>query len=58
MRSGGALGRPTPPAARFAALPAHKVLTLNMDVPEPWLVEAVKADHDLDNLRLQARNPN
>eukprot|EP00877_Chromochloris_zofingiensis_P009036 jgi/Chrzof1/4386/Cz14g11070.t1 len=23
-----------------------------MDVPEPWLVEAVKALHDLDNLRL------
>ena len=31
----------------------HRVLTLNMDVPEPWLVEPVKADYDLDNLRLQ-----
>ncbi len=29
------------------------MLTLNMDVPEPWLVEPVKADYDLDNLRLQ-----
>ncbi len=29
------------------------MLTLNMDVPEPWLVEPVKADYDLDNLRLE-----
>ena len=28
------------------------VLTLNMDVPEPWLVEPVEAAADLDNLRL------
>ena len=29
------------------------MLTLNMDVPEPWLVEPVRADYDLDNLRLE-----
>ena len=28
------------------------MLTLNMDVPEPWLVEPVEAAADLDNLRL------
>ena len=27
---------PSPTAAHFAALPPHKVLTLGMDVPEPW----------------------
>ena len=31
------------------------MLTLNMDVPEPWLVEPVRADYDLDNLRLEVR---
>ena len=36
-----------------ACCAGHRVLTLNMDVPEPWLVEPVKADYDLDNLRLQ-----
>ncbi len=29
-----------------------QVLTLGMDVPEAWLVEAVRAEPDLDNLRL------
>lgn len=36
-------GEPGLPAASFADLPARKVLTLNMDVPEPWLVEPVQA---------------
>ncbi len=31
------------------------MLTLNMDVPEPWLVEPVKANYDLDNLRLEVQ---
>ena len=33
-----------PPAASFASLPGRQVLTLNMDVPESWLVEAVDAE--------------
>lgn len=28
----------------FEALPGTQVLTLNMDVPEAWLVEAVQAE--------------
>jgi hypothetical protein len=28
------------------------VLTLNLELPESWLVEPVMALHDLDNLRL------
>lgn len=33
-------------------LPLKRVLTLNLEVPESWLVEPVMALHDLDNLRL------
>lgn len=40
------------PAANFSGLPARKVLTLNMDVPEAWLVEPTQAAADLDNVRL------
>ena len=39
--------------AVFANLPQQKTLTMNMDVPESWLVEAVHAAYDLDNLRLE-----
>jgi hypothetical protein len=46
------LGAPELPVAHFTALPPHKILTLNMDVPESWLVEPVRAEYDLDNLRL------
>ena len=40
------------PQAKFANLPTSVVLTLNMEPPEPWLVEPVEAAADLDNLRL------
>lgn len=33
-------------------LPQKRVLTLNLELPESWLVEPVMALHDLDNLRL------
>jgi UDP-glucose:glycoprotein glucosyltransferase len=33
-------------------LPRKRVLTLNLELPESWLVEPVMALHDLDNLRL------
>lgn len=46
-----------PPAARFDGLPAGETLTLGMDVPEPWLVEPVATDHDLDNVRLAELAP-
>ncbi|KAG9510100.1 UDP-glucose:glycoprotein glucosyltransferase, partial [Fragariocoptes setiger] len=36
------------------AIPKHSLLTLNMATPENWLVEAVKAQDDLDNLHLAA----
>lgn len=29
-----------------------RVLTLNLELPESWLVEPVMALHDFDNLRL------
>ncbi|MEW5302056.1 MAG: hypothetical protein WDW36_004866 [Sanguina aurantia] len=44
---------PLPPTATFPRLPSRRVLTINMDVPEPWLVEAVATQYDLDNLKLE-----
>ena len=40
-------------SVRFTGMPVDKVLTMNVDVPENWLVAPVKADHDLDNILLQ-----
>lgn len=50
-------GDGAPPAARFDGLPADQTLTLGMEVPEPWLVEPVATDHDLDNIRLAELAP-
>ncbi|KAJ8755614.1 hypothetical protein K2173_022209 [Erythroxylum novogranatense] len=41
------------PKAFFANMPLSKTLTMNLDVPEPWLVEPVLAVHDLDNILLE-----
>ncbi|XP_075520697.1 UDP-glucose:glycoprotein glucosyltransferase isoform X1 [Primulina tabacum] len=41
------------PRAFFANMPLSKTLTMNLDVPEPWLVEPVVAIHDLDNILLE-----
>ncbi|XP_009780014.1 UDP-glucose:glycoprotein glucosyltransferase isoform X1 [Nicotiana sylvestris] len=41
------------PKAFFANMPPSKTLTMNLDVPEPWLVEPVVAIHDLDNILLE-----
>ncbi|KAK0591027.1 hypothetical protein LWI29_034667 [Acer saccharum] len=41
------------PKAFFANMPLSKTLTMNLDVPEPWLVEPVIAIHDLDNILLE-----
>ncbi|XP_078173674.1 EMS-MUTAGENIZED BRI1 SUPPRESSOR 1 [Carex rostrata] len=41
------------PKAFFSNMPLSKTLTMNIDVPEPWLVEPVVAEHDLDNILLE-----
>jgi UDP-glucose:glycoprotein glucosyltransferase len=41
------------PKAFFANMPLSKTLTMNINVPEPWLVEPVVAIHDLDNILLE-----
>ncbi|XBJ23980.1 hypothetical protein VPH35_001962 [Triticum aestivum] len=41
------------PKAFFSNMPLSKTLTMNIDVPEPWLVEPVVAIHDLDNILLE-----
>ena len=41
------------PTVSFGGLPEGRTLTMNMDVPERWLVEPVRATYDLDNLRLE-----
>ncbi|KAJ0970439.1 hypothetical protein J5N97_023316 [Dioscorea zingiberensis] len=41
------------PNAFFANMPLSKTLTMNLDVPEPWLVEPVIAIHDVDNILLE-----
>ncbi|GIL48985.1 hypothetical protein Vafri_5482 [Volvox africanus] len=46
-------GPPGPPTAYFSRLPGRRVLTLNLDAPEAWLVEPAAALYDLDNLRLE-----
>ena len=40
-----------PPMAFFANLPANHVLTLRLDVPEPWNVQQTRSIQDTDNLR-------
>jgi len=39
------------PIARFSNLPTDHVLTLRMDVPEPWDVQQTNVIQDTDNLR-------
>ncbi|KAL3638178.1 hypothetical protein CASFOL_018048 [Castilleja foliolosa] len=41
------------PKAFFANMPLSKTLTMNLDVPEPWLVQPLIAIHDLDNILLE-----
>ncbi|KAH8859143.1 UDP-glucose:glycoprotein glucosyltransferase 1 [Schistosoma japonicum] len=40
------------PRAYFTNLPGQSLLTLGMDEPHGWMVAAIKAEQDLDNLRL------
>jgi UDP-glucose:glycoprotein glucosyltransferase len=39
--------------ARFLDLPHKSLLTLAMEPPESWLVEAVSSVYDLDNILLE-----
>nr|XP_002120850.2 UDP-glucose:glycoprotein glucosyltransferase 1 isoform X2 [Ciona intestinalis] len=40
------------PLAKFSDMPNKSLLTLTMHPPEGWMVEAVSAVHDLDNIKL------
>jgi hypothetical protein len=44
-----------PPRAVFSNLPSNHVLTLKLDVPEPWNVQQTFAVQDTDNLRCDIR---
>lgn len=46
------------PVAQFHSLPKTPLFTLGMAVPENWLVEAVEAIHDLDNIHLEEVSSN
>lgn len=41
------------PLALFENMPQTPLLTMSMDTPLGWMVEAVRSPYDLDNIRLQ-----
>lgn len=41
------------PIAKFTELPNKSILTLGMEPAENWLVQAVSAQYDLDNILLE-----
>ncbi|CAG9467450.1 unnamed protein product [Pedinophyceae sp. YPF-701] len=45
-------GVPLPPSVSLVALPQRRVLTVSLDVPEPWLASLRRADGDADNVFL------
>jgi UDP-glucose:glycoprotein glucosyltransferase len=47
---GAALG--TEPTATFLNMPGQHLLTMKIETPEAWIVQASEAEHDLDNIRL------
>ena len=40
-------------SALFLNMPQSALLTLNMDTPQSWMVEAVRSSYDLDNIHLK-----
>lgn len=44
------------PYAKFVGVPANPLLTQSLNVPENWLVEAVRSVYDLDNIKLSEIN--
>lgn len=51
-----ALPDTAPPQAVFSNLPSNHVLTLQVDVPEPWNVQQTGAVQDTDNIRCDIRS--
>jgi len=51
-----ALSDPGSPQALFSNLPVNHILTLQVDVPEPWNVQQTEAIQDTDNLRCDIRS--
>lgn len=51
-----ALADPSSPQALFSNLPSNHILTLQVDVPEPWNVQQTAAIQDTDNLRCDFRS--
>ena len=41
------------PLAMFSDMPQSVLLTMGMDTPLGWMVEAVYSPYDLDNIKLQ-----
>ena len=41
------------PYARFNDMPLQPILTLGVDTPESWMVQALRTKYDLDNIHLQ-----
>jgi hypothetical protein len=41
------------PHAVFRDIPETPLLTMNLDIPQAWMVEAVKSPYDLDNIYLK-----
>uniref|UniRef100_A0A183C5H4 C2-C2_1 domain-containing protein n=1 Tax=Globodera pallida TaxID=36090 RepID=A0A183C5H4_GLOPA len=48
----GATSSVAPNVAQFRELPQKQLLTLNLIVPDAWMVQPVRAEHDLDNIRV------
>lgn len=44
------------PYAKFTGIPANPLLTQNLQVPENWMVGAVRSVYDLDNIKLSEIN--
>ena len=41
------------PSSVFRDIPETPLLTMNLDIPQAWMVEAVKSPYDLDNIFLK-----
>jgi UDP-glucose:glycoprotein glucosyltransferase len=52
FRPDGRIDESAGTTASFPNLPSQTLFSLSLDVPDSWLVDAVAAPHDLDNLRL------
>ncbi len=52
FRKDGSLDASATTTASFPSLPSQTLFSMSLDVPDSWLVDAIAAPHDLDNLRL------